>query len=88
MNFFNNLKIGARLGAAFATTLVLMLFICAIGVSGLRSANEHMSHIVNDNLKNLNLAKIMSEQVHIVSRVVRTHVLLDEPAQQETEAIK
>ena len=38
MNFFNNLKIGARLGAAFATTLVLMLFICAIETADRNSA--------------------------------------------------
>jgi methyl-accepting chemotaxis protein len=88
MNFLKNLKIGARLGAAFGLTLVLMATVCTIGFIGLQSADEYMSDIVHDNMKKLQLNQDMSEQVHIVSRVIRTIVLLHDAAELEAEAGK
>ena len=83
-----NLKIGTRLGVAFAAMLALMLLLAAVGLHGMQRADGHMSEIVNDNVKKMQLSQEMSDSVHIVSRVLRTIILLDDKAEQETEYAK
>jgi methyl-accepting chemotaxis protein len=83
-----NFKIGTRLGAAFAFTLSMMVAVAGIGFTGLQAADAFTDDIVHDNIVKMNLAADMSEQVHVVSRVLRTVTLLDEPVQRDAEANK
>jgi methyl-accepting chemotaxis protein len=83
-----NLKIGTRLGAAFALPLSLMVVVAGIGYFSLQSADHYLDDIVHDNVVKMNLVGDMSEQVHIVSRVLRTVILLEDPAQIASEVNK
>ncbi len=65
-----------------------MVFVAGIGFAGLKSADAYIEDIVHDNVVKLNLANDMSEQVHIVSRILRTMVLLADPAQMDVEMRK
>jgi|LNFM01.2.fsa_nt_gb methyl-accepting chemotaxis protein len=80
MKFLTNLKIGARLGAAFTIPLALMAGVAAVGISSLDAADGYIGDIVHDNVEKTNLMGDMSEQVHVVSRVLRTVVLLHDDA--------
>jgi methyl-accepting chemotaxis protein len=75
-----NLKIGARLGAAFSIPLALMTVVALVGFVSLQSADSATDDIVHDNVEKMYLVGEMSEQVHVVSRVLRTVVLLDDEA--------
>ena len=80
MQLLSNLKIGARLGAAFAIPLAMMATVAVVGFTSLKAADGYMDDIVHDNVVKMRLVNDMSEQVHIVSRVLRTVVLLNEDA--------
>jgi len=83
-----NLKIGVRLGAAFATTLLLMVALIAVGIVNMAHIEARLDEIVNENNHKMKLSNDMSEAVHIVSRVLRTIVLLHEPAAIDVEEKK
>ena len=85
---FGNLKIGIRLGAGFALPLSLMVVVASIGYFSLQSADQYMDDIVHDNVVKMNLVGDMSDQVHIVSRVLGTVIMLNDPAQVESEINK
>ncbi len=82
---FVNLKIGVRLGLGFGLVLALMISMALVGVFAMVSIQHHLDEIVNSNDVKTQLVSEMSESVHIVSRVVRTIVLLSDPAAQATE---
>ncbi|MDT7835095.1 methyl-accepting chemotaxis protein [Aquabacterium sp. OR-4] len=79
MQFLSNLKIGTRLGAAFALLVGLSLVIAVLALVELRAIQSNLEDVVLDNNVKLRLSNEMSESVHIVSRVTRTIALLDEP---------
>jgi len=85
---FGNMKIGLRLGLGFGAILLLMMGLTAIGIGSMGRIQHHLDEIANDNLGKLNLVQDMSESVHIVSRVVRTIVLLHDEATFKAEMQK
>jgi len=48
MKFITNLRIGPRLGLAFATVLVLLLVVAALGVTGLKRVNAGLKTVYED----------------------------------------
>ncbi len=88
MNFISNLKIGARLGLAFGLTLCLILAVAGVGLNSIANADRLLTSIIEDDLKKLTFANSLAEEVHIVSRVMRTVLLLDDPAAKATEVKK
>jgi methyl-accepting chemotaxis protein len=76
---FANIKIGIRLAAGFAVVLVLMAVLAVVGINGMASVQGRLEEIVNDNMVKLQLVTDMSEAVHIVTRITRTIVLLEDP---------
>ena len=76
---FANIKIGIRLAAGFAVVLVLMAVLAVVGINGMASVQGRLDEIVNDNMVKMQLINDMSEAVHIVTRITRTIVLLEEP---------
>ena len=82
---FANMKIGLRLTLGFAIVLVLMAGLAAIGINGMSTVEGRLDEIVNDNMYKVKLNNDMAESVHIVSRVVRTIVLLNDKAAQAAE---
>ncbi|HSW03322.1 methyl-accepting chemotaxis protein [Aquabacterium sp.] len=80
MRLLTTLNIGARLGVSVAVTLLLMSLLAAIGLFGLRAADQQMERIVHGNVEKIGLVNRMSEQVHIEARVLRTMVMLNDQA--------
>jgi methyl-accepting chemotaxis protein len=84
----SNFKIGSRLGAAFALVLALLLGIAGLGVYNLGKVNDGLDFAVNNVSRKTELLNTMSESVHIVQRVTRTMVLLNDKAAIERERTK
>ena len=75
-----NMKIGLRLTLGFAVVLALMAALAVIGVNGMATIQGRLDEIVKDNVFKTKLNSDMSEAVHIVTRITRTLILLDDPA--------
>ncbi|RJF96023.1 methyl-accepting chemotaxis protein [Noviherbaspirillum saxi] len=76
----SNMKVSTRLVAGFGLVIALLLTMSAVGLWRLSQVEAKLEKIVNDNVYRLNLNQTMSESVHIVSRVIRSIVLLDDQA--------
>ncbi|TAN67713.1 MAG: methyl-accepting chemotaxis protein [Methylobacter sp.] len=85
---FKNMKVGMRLGLGFGVVLLLMTGIIYSGISGMSSQNDKMDQIVNENNVKMALSNTMSENIHIVSRILRTIILLDDKAAMQVEKDK
>ena len=88
MNLMTNLKIGSRLSLAFGLILCLMLAVAGVGLSGLANADRVLREIMEDDVRKLTLVNSLSEETHVVARVIRTVVLLDDPADKPAELAK
>ena len=88
MSTLSQLRIGTRLALAFAGTLALTVVLALAGYFSLQLADKHIDNIVHNNVRKMTLLTTMSEQAHIVSRVLRTVVLLDDEAAMATEQRK
>ena len=80
-----NLKIGTRLGGAFGLILTLMLGLAVIGVGSMQKTEDRLDGIVNNNVHKMELLNTMSESVHIVARVMRTLILLNDVPSMDRE---
>ncbi|WP_332875683.1 methyl-accepting chemotaxis protein [Massilia sp. S19_KUP03_FR1] len=81
-------KIGTRLAAGYALLLLLLAAVALMGMQGLRQSNAAMHHVVDVNAKKISLLEEMASAIHVVSRVVRTVALLQDPAQERIEHTK
>jgi methyl-accepting chemotaxis protein len=54
----------------------------------MKASNDQLTDIVGDNMHKIELVNTLSESVHIVSRVIRSMVLLDDPAAIAEEKVK
>ncbi len=75
-----HMKVGTKLGLGFGLVLVLLLAISALGVVNMSTIHAKLDRVVNENAVKSDLVGQMSESVHIVARVSRTVVLLDNDA--------
>ncbi|MCK9389065.1 MAG: MCP four helix bundle domain-containing protein, partial [Sulfuritalea sp.] len=85
---FKNMKIGMRLGLGFGTVLLLMLVLAYEGIGAISAMNEEIDEIIGQNVKKTTLSTNMMESVHIVSRVLRTMILLDDRDAKAAEKVK
>ncbi len=83
-----NFKIGTRLGAAFAVMVLLSLGMATIALKELSVIEGNLEDVVLDNNVRIKLNNDMSESEHIVSRVMRTIVLLEDKGAKEAEREK
>jgi len=74
------MKVGTRLGLGFGTVLVLLMVVAGLGIFNMYRLNTQLERIVQLNVAKLGLVGEMSEAVHIVARVSRTLVMLDDDA--------
>jgi methyl-accepting chemotaxis protein len=80
-----NLKIGTRLGLGFAAVLALMLGLTLTGIGSAGKIQDNLDNIVHSNVYKMGLLQEMTDSVHIVSRVMRTLVILSDEAEMATE---
>jgi methyl-accepting chemotaxis protein len=86
MRWFHNARLAQRLGFGFGILLVSMVALAALGLSSMGAIQGRLDDVVKTNVHKLKLLTTMAESVHVVSRVTRSMVLLDEdPALMERE---
>ncbi|MDD2760569.1 MAG: methyl-accepting chemotaxis protein [Methylomonas sp.] len=85
---FKNMKIGMRLGTGFAVVLLLMVVLIYEGLGGMAAQDAKMNKIVNENNVKTALCNTMAEQIHIVTRVMRTLLLVTSDAENQAEKEK
>jgi len=81
----SNLKIGPRLGLGFAVVLALMLALVGIGINSMGQIQGKLDNIVDNNVYETELLHDMTGAIHVVTRVMRTLVILSDSATIETE---
>nr|WP_315221472.1 methyl-accepting chemotaxis protein [uncultured Duganella sp.] len=84
----NSMKVGTRLSLGFGLVLTLLLLIAALGVFNMSTIHAKLDEIVNENVVKSELVENMSESVHIVARVSRSAVLLQDDNAIRTEMAK
>ena len=80
-----NIKIGTRLGLGYGLVLVLLASIVMLSMYGMNRSNSALHHIVEVNVKKMDVLADMSSSIHIVARVVRSIALLDDEAKGNVE---
>ena len=80
-----DMKVGARLGGGFAIVLALLIAIAGLAVHSLSKSNDALRHIVDVNMKKIELIEEMSTSIHIVGRVTRTIALLSDEAEADNQ---
>jgi len=85
---FSQMPVAVRLAWAFGIVLVAMLLSAAFTLSKLSGIQAELEDMQLDNNVKIRLATEMSESVHVVSRVVRSLMLLSDPAAKATEVGK
>jgi methyl-accepting chemotaxis protein len=81
-------KIGTRLAFGFGLVVVLSVASAGLALKELALVEHNLDDIVTDNNVKVKLNNEMAESVHVVSRVMRTMVLLHDKAEVETEEAK
>ncbi|MDD4944731.1 MAG: methyl-accepting chemotaxis protein [Rhodoferax sp.] len=82
------MKIGLRLSLGFAILLLIGAALAAIGINGMTNVQGRLNEIVKDNMVKINLNNDMSEAIHIVTRITRTVILLEDDSQMNAELKK
>ena len=81
----NNVQIGTRLAVSYGVLLCFLLSVSVMGLFSMNRSNESLHHVVDVNVKKMQLLEDMSNSVHVVSRVIRTIALLDDEQQANKE---
>ena len=81
-------KIGTRLAFAFGVVVLLSLASAGLALNKLSSIQANLEDVVKDNNVKIKLSNDLSEQAHIVARVIRTVVLLENKADMDREMTK
>ena len=81
-------KIGTRLAFAFGLVVLLSVGSAGLALKELASVEHNLDDIVTDNNVKIKLNHEMAESVHVVSRVMRTMVLLHDKAEIKVEETK
>lgn len=85
---FHNMTVRLKLSLAFAILLFFLIIVAVVGWYGMKTSNDNLNDIVYDNNYKLELSNTMSESVHVVSRVIRSIVMLDDLNAIQTEQNK
>lgn len=70
-----NLRIGTRLGLAFATLVALLMVLATVGMHQLDKVAEDTDVIAHDRLLKVNLAQTIENEVNRQSRAIRTALI-------------
>jgi methyl-accepting chemotaxis protein len=79
-----NMKIGTRLGLAFAAVLVLLAAMTAVGILRLQSASAKTEALVAENVRNERLVAEWQKVVEVNAARTTAAYLVNDPAQQKS----
>lgn len=85
IKLLNNMKIGSRLGAAFALVLVLTAAVAVFGITRMASIQANFDKVVKENNFKVMLVSGMTDQVNVLARTIRNLVLLEETDEMRKE---
>ena len=74
----SNIRIGTRLGMAFASMVVLIGIVAVVGAASICILKSEVDTITLVNSVKNQLVVTMCQQVHITNRVIRTIVILED----------
>ena len=77
MNAMKNLRIGTRLGAAFALVALLMIAMALNGWLGLRAVHSNMEDVLKDRYVKVKIVNDIGDDVNLQARAMRNVLLLD-----------
>jgi methyl-accepting chemotaxis protein len=83
-----NMKIGPRLGLGFGAIVALMIGTLVYVEVSLATVEKHTEEVFRDNVVKLEDLERMSDSVHVVSRVIRSVMLIKDPVQAARERDK
>jgi len=76
----NNLKIGPRLGLAFAAIVLAAALVVAVGISRLSRLTESLSLIGSDRIPKVHKLIEINDGVNLIARELRNALIWDDPA--------
>jgi methyl-accepting chemotaxis protein len=85
---FQSMKVANRLAVAFGLVLFVSGIAAFLSINRLTAIEVNLQEIVLDNNVKVELNSTMGGSVHVVSRVIRSIVLLKDPKAKETEREK
>jgi methyl-accepting chemotaxis protein len=83
---FSDFKVATRLGLSFGVVLLLSIASAGLALNKLSSIEDNVESIVTDFNVKIKINNELAESVHIVSRAMRSLVILEDKALKEQEA--
>ena len=85
MSWFRNMKLAARLGLSFGVIVAMLAAVAWVGLSTMQTMSMDLEKIVHDTNVRIDLCNQMASAIKDVQLLVRTIVILDDPAEKQTE---
>ena len=85
MSWFRNMKLASRLGLSFGVIVAMLVGVAWASLSTMKTMSANLDKIVNDTNVRVDLNNQMASAVKDVQLLVRTIVILDDPAERQTE---
>ncbi len=82
---FNDMRIGARIGLAFALTIVLLVTVAALAMQTLTTVNRALTDVTKDYYVKVRLTAKVGDEINKQARYARNMLILDAPAQRDGE---
>ena len=82
MQWFNNLKIGSRLGASFAFLLVMLALVASFGISRMADTKGAFDQVVNERNVKIALANKAMLDLNVIARSLHNVILFSDPKEQ------
>ena len=83
-----NMKIGTRLALGLGLILTLTTVILLVGLAGMKKIDEKMNRIVTVNNVRIKASNEAAASIQVISRVMRTLIILDDERAQQEESKK
>ncbi len=81
MHFIDNLKIGTRLGAAFALLIAALLIVTLVGRFGMAGIDARLTEATDDRVPKVLKVNEVIDNVNEIARSIRNIALMDVKAQ-------
>jgi methyl-accepting chemotaxis protein len=85
---FNGMKVSSRLALAFGAVLTVVIVTSAFTIDKLAGIEQSLEHVVLVNNEKVALNNNMISSTHVVARVMRTIVLMEDKAEMDAEMPK